>query len=101
MKSFLIIDFEAEAWFDQLSGENFKDALKSAIEDDPERFGWSPDNCIEEEIEAKWVKEEGAWEFARGHFKKYVDLIYETYMDRSTVKILDITEKYDVKEIEK
>lgn len=101
MKSFLIIDFEAEAWFDQLSGEDFKSALSYALEDDPERFGWSPDNCIEEGIEAKWVSEEGAWEFARGNFEKYVDLIYETYMDRQNVKILDITEKYNVKEIEK
>jgi hypothetical protein len=99
MKYFLVIDYEAKTWFDQFRGPDFKTALKDTLENDPEMLGWSPDGFIEEGIQAIWDEEEKDWEFARGHFDKYVDLIYKSYTTREEIKIFDITDPLDVIDI--
>jgi hypothetical protein len=92
MKYFLLIDFDAGVTFDGFRGNGFKEALKNALENDPEMTGWTPDSLIQFGIEAKWDKEENDWEFARGHFEKYVEHIYNSYMSRKKITILDITD---------
>lgn len=99
MKYFLLIDFEVDISFDGFRGIDFKDALKNALENDPEMTGWNPNGCQEFGIEAKWDEEEKDWEFARGHFDKYVKLIYDSYIKRPEITILDITDPLEVIDI--
>lgn len=98
MKYFLIIDFDTKITFDGFRGEDFKSALRDALKDDPEQTGWNPDGLTEFGINAEWVDKKG-WVFERGHFDEFVNKIYESYMSRSEVTILDITDPLDVIDI--
>ena len=98
MKYFLLVDHDAKVTFDGFRGKNFKEALADALEDDPELTGWNPDGFMEDGIQAMWDEEDG-WEFARGHFEKYVDKIYASYMSRSGITILDISDPLETIDI--
>lgn len=100
MKCFLVVDCEAGAWFDQFQGETFKEALGNSLKDDPELLGFSPEDCRDKGVEAIWDNEDEDWEFARGHFDKYVDMIYDSYKGREEVIVFDITDSLNVQQID-
>jgi len=95
MRYFLIIDFEAKISFDGFRGKDFEDALRNSLREDPEQVGWNPEGLSDYKIEAEWDEKNG-WVFKNGHFDKYVALIFNSFITRPEVTILDITDPLDV-----
>ena len=99
MKYFLVIDYSTNSWFDQFYGQDFKTALKTSLEIDPEMLRWSPKGLTEYGIDAEWHEKEKKWKFTKGTLDEYVDIIYKSYMSHKEIIVLDITDQMDVRQI--